>query len=256
MQEVEKKDSMIFYRSFYESINDLPAKNQLEIYKAIFEMAFNSQEIKLSGMSKTIFTLIEPQLKANKRRHTNGFKGGRPTKKITTGYELEKPNKNDNKNKNENDNKNENALDNSDLLNQVVSYFNKESNQKAKPYPLLSDNLNKLIELNYTIDDFYLVINFVCNDDWYIKNNAVTLQVIFNTEINSKTGNIKFADRLAHALAKPQPKEYQRLIHFDDEDNLWQWLGCEWGCIGRVGLYDKSFYLDEKNGYTIKDNMQ
>ena len=66
------RDSMIFYRSFYEAIAELPAENQIEVYDAIFMFAFNFTEVELKGLSKTIFTLIKPQLEANNKRFLNG----------------------------------------------------------------------------------------------------------------------------------------------------------------------------------------
>ena len=50
-----QRDSFIFYRSFYEAINDLPEKSQLKVYKAICEMSLNFDEIYLSELSLTIF---------------------------------------------------------------------------------------------------------------------------------------------------------------------------------------------------------
>ena len=72
----QTRDSFIFYRSFYETISDLDDKQQLQIYKAIAELSLNDNLIPLEGISKTIFRLIEPQLKANKKRYLNGLKGG------------------------------------------------------------------------------------------------------------------------------------------------------------------------------------
>ena len=72
-----KRDSSIFYRSFYEAINDLPDENQLDVYKSIFEYTLNFNEIELNGLARTIFTLIKPQLDANNKRYENGSKGGR-----------------------------------------------------------------------------------------------------------------------------------------------------------------------------------
>lgn len=68
------RDSYIFYRSFYEAIKELPKENQLEIYNAIAEYSLNFKEVKLSGLSKTIFTLIKPQLEANNKKYLNGSK--------------------------------------------------------------------------------------------------------------------------------------------------------------------------------------
>ncbi len=66
------RDSFIFYRSFYESIKELPETNQLNVYKAISNYALNQEEIELDGISKAIFSLIKPQLDANYKKYENG----------------------------------------------------------------------------------------------------------------------------------------------------------------------------------------
>jgi len=71
---MKERDSMILYRSFYEAIIELPEANQLEIMKAIFEYGFDGVEPKLSGISKTIWILIKPNMEANRRKWENGCK--------------------------------------------------------------------------------------------------------------------------------------------------------------------------------------
>ena len=71
------RDSFIFYRSFYESINHLPEDQQLQIYKAIASYSLDFKEVNLKGISNAIFTLIKPQLEANKKRYLNGIKGAK-----------------------------------------------------------------------------------------------------------------------------------------------------------------------------------
>ena len=113
------RDSSIFYRSFYEAINDLPEENQLAVYKSIFEYTLNFNEIPLTGISKTIFTLIKPQLDANNKKFANGKKGGRPIEEKQTETKKEpkenqtesKPKTNENVNDNENEKDNENKND-------------------------------------------------------------------------------------------------------------------------------------------------
>ena len=68
------RDSIIFYRSFYEAINELPPDVQAKVYSAIFEYSLNFKEVVLEGLPKTIFTLIKPQLDANNKRFENGKK--------------------------------------------------------------------------------------------------------------------------------------------------------------------------------------
>mgnify|MGYP005769721965 FL=1 len=81
---MEKRDSFIFYRSFFESIEDLAPEDQLAIYKAICAYALNGTLPQLKGSSCAIFKLIRPILDANFARFQNGKKGGRPKKDADT----------------------------------------------------------------------------------------------------------------------------------------------------------------------------
>lgn len=70
------RDSFIFYRSFYEAIDELPEENQLQVYKAISAYALNQEELELKGTAKAIFSLIKPQLDANYQKYINGKQKG------------------------------------------------------------------------------------------------------------------------------------------------------------------------------------
>jgi hypothetical protein len=102
------RDSTIIYRSFYEAVRELPPHNQAEVWTAIFEYSLNRTVVDLSGLSKTIFRLIKPQLDANLKRYENGLK----PKKKQTGSKTEAkselagsvPVANENVNVNENEN--------------------------------------------------------------------------------------------------------------------------------------------------------
>ena len=76
-------NSFVFYGSFYEAISALPAENQAHIYDAIFKFAFENIEVELDGVEYAVFSLIKPQLVANRTRYENGCKGGRPRKEET-----------------------------------------------------------------------------------------------------------------------------------------------------------------------------
>ena len=109
-----KRESVIIYRSFYESIKLLPENNQIEVWSAIFQFSFYGKNIELSETSKGFFILIKPQLLANNQRYINGVKGGkfgvlggRPKKPQRNPKET--PNANANVNANVNDNVNDNV---------------------------------------------------------------------------------------------------------------------------------------------------
>lgn len=75
-----KRDSVVFYRSFFDIIKELKNDEKALVYDAIFEYAFDKSEVELSGMPKAVFMLAKPLIDTNNRRFENGLKGGRKTK--------------------------------------------------------------------------------------------------------------------------------------------------------------------------------
>ncbi len=70
----KKRDSFVFYRSFYESISTLDDESQINLYKAIIDFSLNQKEPILSGVALGFWTLIKPNLEANNKRWENGNK--------------------------------------------------------------------------------------------------------------------------------------------------------------------------------------
>ena len=108
-----ERDSFIFYRSFAEALEELPAEQYKAIMVAITKKALNDEDVELKGIEKVIFTLIKPQLETNNVRFNNGVKGaefgklgGRPRKekelKENIGVIDKNPKKKPNVNVNEN----------------------------------------------------------------------------------------------------------------------------------------------------------
>ena len=136
------RDSFIFYRSFFEAINELPESEQLQVYKAISEYSLNFNEIELTGIAKTIFILIKPQLEANNKRFINGTK---PKTKLQKSKSKARQKQNRSKteaNNNVNDNVNSNINEN----NNIYPSFDEFKNYAIENEPLL--NLQAL-ELKY-----------------------------------------------------------------------------------------------------------
>lgn len=76
-----ERDSFIFYRSFYESVKDLPKDIRLEVYTAIIEYALDGRLPEgLKPFAKGIFTLVKPNIDVNTARFENGKKGGRKSR--------------------------------------------------------------------------------------------------------------------------------------------------------------------------------
>ena len=116
---MKERDSFIFYRSFFLSVDRLPEDMQLLLYRAIAQYALDKIEPDFSSSQylqfiEAIWDGIRPQLDANYRRFVNGCKGGAPKgsannpngrrgkNKPKTNRELTENKSNDNVNVNEN----------------------------------------------------------------------------------------------------------------------------------------------------------
>lgn len=92
------RDSVVFYRSFYEALKDLPPEQFKESVKAIMEYGLNGKAPETTGIEKTIFLLTKPQIDANNKRYENGTKGGRKTTNLepSKNQSVTKPEPNNN----------------------------------------------------------------------------------------------------------------------------------------------------------------
>lgn len=68
------RDSVVFYRSFYDAIKNIPEADQLKVYTAIMEYAMNDEQPEIDGIALAIFLLVKPQIDANNKRYENGKK--------------------------------------------------------------------------------------------------------------------------------------------------------------------------------------
>lgn len=76
--ELPKREGFIMYRSFVEAVADFDDATKGSIYEAIAHYALDGIVPELSGVAKTIFVLVKPQIDANERRRQNGLHGGAP----------------------------------------------------------------------------------------------------------------------------------------------------------------------------------
>jgi hypothetical protein len=65
-----------FYRSYYECLKDLDKETQNELLQAMLKFVFENKKPKFSGLKKTIWTLLEPNLNTSKNRSNK--KSGAP----------------------------------------------------------------------------------------------------------------------------------------------------------------------------------
>ena len=162
---------MVFYRSFYEAIENLPNKNKLNVLTALFEYALNGFEMELSGVDKTVFLLVKPQIDANNKRYQNGSKGGRPKTKTKPKSNRTKtkgkPNVNDNVNENVNANdKDVVPFSNNKKLNDTFTEF--IAYRRAMEKPLMDTSIERLTKkLNsYSVDVVIKALEMSMENGW------------------------------------------------------------------------------------------
>ncbi len=145
---MKRKDSFVFYESFYSAFNRLNSTDKIELISVISEYGLYGNELPItSERVGDFFVVIRPLLDASHRNYVNGKKGGRPKKESeingqkrgvkrgvkTPGKTLSKGNDN----VNVNDNANIHHKDGSD-----VSY-NRSTLCQSCDYPLAQQDIEK-----------------------------------------------------------------------------------------------------------------
>lgn len=85
------RDGVLFYRSFYDALKNIPTEERLRVYDSIMEYGMYDREPELDGVALAIFLLAKPQIDANNKRYENGCKA----KRKRTGSETEANSKQD-----------------------------------------------------------------------------------------------------------------------------------------------------------------
>lgn len=174
------RDSIVFYKSFYDGIKCLPPEEQIKAYNMVFEYAFNGTEPTEQSLASVAYTLIKPQIDANASRFENGKKGGRPKKEKTEilenqenkkpmvfeNEEIEKPMVSEKANS-EKPNVNVNVNDN-------VNVNKKESTEKSVRFspPTLEQVTEYIAERDLKVDPNRF-IDFYESKGWMIGKNKM-----------------------------------------------------------------------------------
>jgi hypothetical protein len=178
------RDSIIFYRSFYESVEGMSSIVKAEVYDAIFKYALDFKEPEFTdNVAKALFTLIKPQLDANIKRFENGKKP--KTKRNESKTEAKDKQKESKVEANNNVNNNVNNNDNNivpfqERVNGFLNWFNSEfvkhGKQQAKFRTLnnqTESNLKKLLD-KYSIDEWNYAFENMIKSEWVIENKNAT----------------------------------------------------------------------------------
>lgn len=116
------RDSVVIYKSFHQASKMLKPEEYKELWVALFEYALEDIEPEdiESALAEAILTMALPQIDANKKKHTDGCKGGapkgnqnarkqpkQPPVELENNQWLKEKQPNENENENENENVNE-----------------------------------------------------------------------------------------------------------------------------------------------------
>jgi hypothetical protein len=83
------RDSFIFYRSFFQSTKRLSKEDKAELFEAICSYALDGELIEVSAVPEAIFSVIKPNLDANRRKWENGCKEKKKTSRLEAEEEQE-----------------------------------------------------------------------------------------------------------------------------------------------------------------------
>ena len=185
------RDSLVFYRSFYEAVKDLPAEEFKDAVSAIMEYGLNDEEQAPSGAAKVFLIMAKPLIDANNKKHENGKKGaefgklgGRP-KKETPRKPQENP-KETPKKPQENPNRTPNV--NVDV--NVNENIKESEEKKLRFYPPTLEELKKYIADNkYNVDPERFIDYYTANG-WTVGKNRMKdwKAVVRNWDRSQKSG--------------------------------------------------------------------
>lgn len=165
------RDSVVFYRSFWEAIKWLADEDKLKTLTAIIEYGLDEIEPKADGVAAAMFLMAKPQIDANNKRYQNGARGGRPAVKP-------KPNDNQTITKPEpNNNQGITKPEPKEKVNVNVNDKKKDTNvskEKASRFsPPTTDEVKIYCqEHGYEVDADRFV-DFYSSKDWFVGKNKM-----------------------------------------------------------------------------------
>lgn len=150
------RDSMLFYRSFYEAVKDLDAESFKKAVCTLLNYGLDGISPDTTGIEKTIFILAKPQIDKNNVRYQNAKKGGRTKSEPNN-------NQNDTKRKpNDNQDKTKSEPSSNQTQTKRVPNVNVNDNDKAN----VNGNVNNIIssEVDESTPSSPIVAKFILND--------------------------------------------------------------------------------------------
>lgn len=222
------RDGIVFYRSFYDAIKELPDAELAKCFKAIMEYGLDGKEPETSGIEKTIYYLVKPQIDANNKRYQNGTKGGRPKTEPepSDNQTVTKEKPNDNQTVTKPEPKEKVKVKEKDK----VKDKDKESKGTVRfAPPTLDDVREYCLEQGYSIDSDRF-IDFYTAKDWMIGKNKMkdwkaAVRNWARTQRQESTAN---GSRRQESTAKSKNRFHNLEEHGYDYDKIvWEMMNGE-----------------------------
>lgn len=159
------RDSVVFYRSFYEAVSTLPPDEKLKAMEYMLEYGFYGKEPEGSTSAYGMFLMARPQIDANIQRYENGKKGGR---KPRNNQDLAEPKPKPNQNLT----KTEPNVNVNDNVNDIKENTLKGVKEKRFAPPALENVMGYCQEKGYNIDAERF-IDFYESKGWMIGKNKM-----------------------------------------------------------------------------------
>ena len=221
-----KRDSMVFYRSFADGIEDLEEKDQLKAFWNIIRYGLDGTEPGEGGPARSVFRMARPQIDMNNDRYIRGLSGG---KKPNANQSGTKPEPNDNQtgtkpepNRNQTGTKPEPNVNQSETksepnvnVNENVKKENSLAGVKEKRFaPPTPDEVREYARQNGYDVDADRFVNFYESKGWMIGKNRMKdwRAAVRNWARSERQGMAADAQRQGMA-AKPSTNRFR---NFDE----------------------------------------
>lgn len=196
-------DAIVFYKSFFEAIEDIPEEEQLQVYRALFKHYFYDEEINVKGSAKAILRIMVPLIDNASARYKasveNGKKGGAPygnqnaRKYPKEENNLKQPRNNLNKNININNNINKNMCESSvETTAEITPSFSHTTTPSLSDIIAYGNSLGANSDYCERFYNHYESIGWVNANGIKIKNWKLTLNNWYKKDLES--GKIKKVD--------------------------------------------------------------
>ena len=219
-QTQNKRDSFIFYRSFYDASKCLKTEEKAQLFDAICSYALDEKVEQLDGTAYGMFQLVKPQLDANRKRFNNGCikkqKGSKSEAKAKQTKSKTEANVNVNVNPNVNENLNLESKSKSLNFETFWNFYTPVAGRDGKSIDKGSKadakkSYEKAIALNFSHETIMIALEFYlreCQKNARFTKHAVSwLNQAIRDEFKFERTTVILPEAVPQKLTKDQQQD-------------------------------------------------